>query len=356
MKHLILFFALLSATTVAMSQTRLIRNNGSIVRLNTKTPSEETAAVMSQIINLFDGNEYCINVQAYSRKDNYGNWIITPIYNSINNIYYDAPYVTLSFLRDAAGSRFIYHKYLRFDITKTSITEYVEEAVGSAGVMKLIRLKNTDRKIESLEECNGSLGQQPSTSRYAQERLSTNYYIYVNDPLYRERLLNGLLILKHYVEQSYAPAPSALDRLPEGIAKKSDGLPKEGQVKMTRMAGNTFKVPCTINGLRMNFILDTGASDVSISKATAQYMFDQGYLRREDIEGFSRYSTADGDISVGMDITLRKVNFGGYELKDVKASVVDSDQAPLLLGQSVLSRLGRIQIDYDNSLLTIIRY
>ena len=54
---------------------------------------------------------------------------------------------------------------------------------------------------------------------------------------------------------------------------------------------------------------------------------------------------ADGSISEGTIINLRNVYFGGLELTNVKASVVKSQKAPLLLGQSVLERLGRIEIN-----------
>ena len=54
---------------------------------------------------------------------------------------------------------------------------------------------------------------------------------------------------------------------------------------------------------------------------------------------------ANGDVSVGTIINLKNVNFGGLDLNNVRASVVRNQSAPLLLGQSVLNRLGRIEID-----------
>lgn len=52
---------------------------------------------------------------------------------------------------------------------------------------------------------------------------------------------------------------------------------------------------------------------------------------------------------------LRVVNFGGITLRNVKASVVKNQKAPLLLGQSVLFRLGRIEIDNENKVIKIRR-
>lgn len=41
------------------------------------------------------------------------------------------------------------------------------------------------------------------------------------------------------------------------------------------------------------------------------------------------------------------------KLKDVRASVVKNQKAPLLLGQTVLGRLGKIEIDNKNKKLVI---
>lgn len=126
-------------------------------------------------------------------------------------------------------------------------------------------------------------------------------------------------------------------------------------IQMRRLASNTFTVPCKVNGLSLNFIFDTGASSVSISQSEAVFMLKNGYLSENDIIGTQKFQTASGDILEGTRIIIRKIEIGGMILRDVEASVVHSNNAPLLLGQSVLSRLGKIQIDYSNSTLTIIR-
>lgn len=118
-------------------------------------------------------------------------------------------------------------------------------------------------------------------------------------------------------------------------------------------ANGVTKVDCTINGLPLNFVFDTGASDVSLSQVEANFMFKNGYLNDKDIIGKQHYQTADGSISVGTIINLRKINFGGLELSDVRASVVKSQSAPLLLGQSILQRLGKIEIDNTKRCLKI---
>lgn len=78
-------------------------------------------------------------------------------------------------------------------------------------------------------------------------------------------------------------------------------------------------------------------------------------MSTNDIIGQTSYQTADGDISIGTTIKLKKIEISGLVLYNIEASIINNDNAPLLLGQSALSKLGKIQIDYNNSTLTIIR-
>lgn len=82
-------------------------------------------------------------------------------------------------------------------------------------------------------------------------------------------------------------------------------------------------------------------------------MFKNGYLNDKDVIGSQRYQTADGNISVGTTINLKQINFGGLKLTNVRASVVRNQNAPLLLGQTVLKRLGKIEIDNEKRVLKI---
>ncbi|MEI7502777.1 MAG: hypothetical protein WCJ61_05795 [Paludibacter sp.] len=50
---------------------------------------------------------------------------------------------------------------------------------------------------------------------------------------------------------------------------------------------------------------------------------------------------------------LRKVNLGGFILRNVSASVVHNKKAPLLIGQSALAKYGKILIDNKAKTITI---
>lgn len=139
------------------------------------------------------------------------------------------------------------------------------------------------------------------------------------------------------------------------VSSGTGGTNRNKTVRMRKMSGNTYLVSCKVNGLPLDFIFDTGASSVTLSRKQAQFMLRNGYLSRSDIIGSSSYQTASGDIATGMVIKLKKIEISGLVLNNVEATIINSDSAPLLLGQSALSKLGKIQIDYRNSTLTIIR-
>ena len=82
-------------------------------------------------------------------------------------------------------------------------------------------------------------------------------------------------------------------------------------------------------------------------------MLKNGYLKEEDIKGKEYFSTATGEMREGVIIRLREIKIGDVVLKNVDASVAHNQQAPLLLGQSVLERFGTITIDNINSKLII---
>ncbi len=118
-----------------------------------------------------------------------------------------------------------------------------------------------------------------------------------------------------------------------------------------RKESGVYYIPCKINNLPMEFIFDTGASNVSISLSAAIYMFENGYLNKNDIGEKIYFSIANGDIAEGTNINIRELSIAGIKLFNVEASIVHELKAPLLLGNSVISRLGNISL--NGHLLTI---
>jgi len=122
-------------------------------------------------------------------------------------------------------------------------------------------------------------------------------------------------------------------------------------VKM-RKSGGVYHVPCKINGTEMEFIFDTGASDITMSLTEALFLYKQNKLNDSDFIGTQQYQIADGSIHEGMKVVFREVIIGDWILSNVQASIVDNMEAPLLLGQSALSKFGKISIDYNKNEIT----
>lgn len=108
--------------------------------------------------------------------------------------------------------------------------------------------------------------------------------------------------------------------------------------------GNVYRVPCLVNGAKMKMIFDTGASSVSLSLPIAEYLYDNGYISDADFRGNGKTIVADGGIVDHLKINLNEIDLGGIKINNVEAVVVSSQNAPLLLGQSAIAKLGRIQI------------
>ena len=125
------------------------------------------------------------------------------------------------------------------------------------------------------------------------------------------------------------------------------------EIAVKRNPGGTFEIPCDINGLPLQMIFDTGASDVTISSVEANFMLKNGYLSEKDVKGKRYYQVANGQLNEGTVITLREVKIGDAVLHNVDASVVNSQRAPLLLGQSAMERFGTITIDNEHNRLII---
>jgi clan AA aspartic protease (TIGR02281 family) len=115
-------------------------------------------------------------------------------------------------------------------------------------------------------------------------------------------------------------------------------------VVMSEQSG-VYTIPCTVNGLKLNFIFDTGASNVTISLSEALFMLKNEYLKETDIHGTSYAQLANGDITENTTIILREIDISGLKLYNVKASIIHELSAPLLLGQTAIQKLGKIQLD-----------
>lgn len=111
-------------------------------------------------------------------------------------------------------------------------------------------------------------------------------------------------------------------------------------------------VKVEVNGMGVEMIFDTGASNTLISMAEARYLYEKGQLTADDILGKSSNRVASGDIVQNTVVRLREVVIGGrLRCENVIATVSDNVGAPLLLGNEVLNRAAAFTIDNERKVV-----
>ena len=121
--------------------------------------------------------------------------------------------------------------------------------------------------------------------------------------------------------------------------------PSGTTVVLMKKINSLYYVPCKINGVKADFVFDTGASNISLSAGFAQILVSRGLLSNEDIKGQGKSIIADGSITSTTFVNIKDVEIGGLHLYNVRAGIKERQNAPLLLGQSAIEQLGRITID-----------
>ncbi|MGV1013184.1 MAG: retropepsin-like aspartic protease family protein [Flavobacterium sp.] len=125
------------------------------------------------------------------------------------------------------------------------------------------------------------------------------------------------------------------------------------EIKLKNQNG-IYEVPVELNGvLKIDFIFDSGASDVSISPDIAMTLIKTGTITENDWLPGAYYSFADGSSAKSMRFKLKSVKIGDKIVYDVTCSISNSLDAPMLLGQSVLSKFGKYSFDYKTEKLEI---
>lgn len=115
----------------------------------------------------------------------------------------------------------------------------------------------------------------------------------------------------------------------------------------------TLQVPVVINGkVSLNFMVDSGATDVSIPANIFYSLTRAGTVSSQDFLDKRAYTLADGSTEYAQRFRIRSLRVGNLELQDVIASVMPS-AGSLLLGQSFLSRLKSWSIDNERHVLLI---
>ena len=146
-----------------------------------------------------------------------------------------------------------------------------------------------------------------------------------------------------------APSGVLASAQPSGIRVSGGG--KE-TIRLEPLNG-VYVVPGTINGVvSAKFLVDTGASLVGVPAGLVKSLADSGFIAQTDFLGERTFRIANGSTMQAEALRLKSLQVGNVVVEDVEASVLP-ENAPLLLGQSFLTRLKSWSMDTTAHTLTI---
>ena len=127
-----------------------------------------------------------------------------------------------------------------------------------------------------------------------------------------------------------------------GAASEASG----SQIVLTAGSGGHFRAAGTINGKAVRFLVDTGATNVSMSQAEADRLGIDYHNAKQDLA-----STANGPVAAYR-VSLGAVRVGEVQVYNVEATIVPVAMEQILLGNSFLTRF---QMKRVNDTLTLDR-
>src|SRR4051812_43065014 len=130
-------------------------------------------------------------------------------------------------------------------------------------------------------------------------------------------------------------------------------LPVAAEEIPLRSSSGTFSVPVRVNdSVTLNFMVDTGATNVVIPADVVSTLLRTGTLTERDFVDRTTYVMADGSKLPSVRFVVHEIRIGNQAIRNVVASVSPAKGDPLL-GQSFLSRLPPWTIDYRRGTLVV---
>jgi predicted aspartyl protease len=118
-----------------------------------------------------------------------------------------------------------------------------------------------------------------------------------------------------------------------------------------RLMHGVFTVPASINEyLQLDFMLDSGAGDVSIPADFLSELLRNGVVTNSDLTAPREYRLANGDIIKQQTFRIRSLKVGGILIENVDGSV----SGGFLLGQTFLRRFRSWSIDNQRRVLVLV--
>ena len=133
--------------------------------------------------------------------------------------------------------------------------------------------------------------------------------------------------------------------LPSEIEEQTQVEISSGTVTLDRASDGHFYAQAQVNGMPVKFLVDTGATNIALSREDAQRAFIATDPAMDEIIG----SGASGAVR-GQMVKLDRVTLGPAEVLDIDAAVLAGGKQSLL-GQSFLAQFNSVTIEGDKMVL-----
>jgi aspartyl protease family protein len=111
----------------------------------------------------------------------------------------------------------------------------------------------------------------------------------------------------------------------------------ERELTLSESDGGSYVVFGAVNGERVRFLVDTGATDIVLSPSDAR----RAGINPDSLKYDRPYATANG-VGYGATVTVDRLEVGAITFSDVRVSVQQAEMGTSLLGMTFLRwRLGR---------------
>jgi aspartyl protease family protein len=149
-----------------------------------------------------------------------------------------------------------------------------------------------------------------------------------------------------------SPAPIHADFVRHGSSeemRRADDVPdaasSSATVVLERSADGHFYADVEVNAAKLHMLIDTGASEVALSRDDARAASIATSIGMNNVIGVG----AGGNV-YGEQVTIERISLGGKSVQNMPAIVL-SDGSQSLLGQSFLEQFESVEIHGDRIIL-----
>lgn len=133
----------------------------------------------------------------------------------------------------------------------------------------------------------------------------------------------------------------------DDVAPRASIIGDGGRIEIPRGLDGHYHLTLTLNGVPVDFVVDTGATDLVLSREDAEKIG----LDPANLAFTGAATTANGPVRTAR-ARIDRVDLGGHVETGVPASVTDGEMSGSLLGMRYLERFARIEITGNRMILT----